>query len=501
MAFNFIEIEKEKGRSIAVFFAAVVLFYFTGVWLACLCVFSAGASLASGRFVIFFPPAAMTHWILAMSFLIGSLHWLFSVHNLIERISAAAGARPIDREDRYHLYLSNIVGEISVAVGGRHIEPRVIPESGLNAFAIADFSGRAVIGVTEGVLCRLNRSQIEAVVAHEAAHIVSGDCLAATVTSSLAEIYEELFASATRDNISEGGQNFNPLAVIMFVVFGFVHGLGTVLRTFVSREREYRADALAVRLTRNPAALAEALYHLSSHWRGEGMRGDRLSSIFMVNPRFDPLDEAQGVIADLFSTHPPVRARIAVLADMAHMTDDELDRMIKEHRRVSPVLSRRVGHTESAAPLSLIAGSAPVAALAGHTARNACPRCASSLMQQDYEGVPVSVCARCGGVLVDQDRLTRILFRQDVEYSEGLLRVCARALERFKNCHVLPRIEPRNAWVITCPECGEKMRREFYAYSYAVEIDRCVRCKKVWFDKDELEILQYLFEHNKELFS
>ncbi|HNQ51182.1 MAG TPA: hypothetical protein PKL03_07065, partial [Candidatus Omnitrophota bacterium] len=150
MAFNFIEIEKEKSRSIAVFFAAVVLFYFIGVWLACLCVFSAGASLTRGRFVIFFPQAAMTYWILAMSFLVGILHWLFSVHNLIERISAAAGARPIDREDRYHLYLSNIVGEISVAVGGRHIEPRVIPESGLNAFAIADFSGRAVIGVELG---------------------------------------------------------------------------------------------------------------------------------------------------------------------------------------------------------------------------------------------------------------------------------------------------------------------------------------------------------------
>lgn len=57
MAFNFIEIEKEKGRSITVFFAAVVLFYFTGVWLAYLCVFSAGASLTRGRFVIFLPSA------------------------------------------------------------------------------------------------------------------------------------------------------------------------------------------------------------------------------------------------------------------------------------------------------------------------------------------------------------------------------------------------------------------------------------------------------------
>jgi heat shock protein HtpX len=497
--FNFIEIEKEKSRVIGVVFCVVVVFYFTGVWLLFFLVESVFMSLVQRQLIFLLPPARMTLWILALSFSIGIIHWLVSIHNLLGKMCAAIDARPIDDQDEYHQYFRNIVNEVSVAIGGIPVEPRVIPSLDLNAFAIADFSGRAIIGVTENILCRLNRNQIEAVVAHEAAHIISGDCLSTTVTSSLGELYEELFESASgciSDSERGDPQLISPF---LWIVFGFVNSLGMLLRSFVSREREYRADALAVRMTRDPVSLAEALSQISRHWRGEGIRGDRLSSIFIVNPRFDPLDETSGFIANIFSTHPPVRKRVAVLADMAHLTEEELVRKLKDSRRISPILSQRIGNSSDPVQFGRITDR-----LQSETdlpGRDECPHCSKALISHEYEGVIVFVCPECGGTLVDQDRLTRILYRQDVVYSPELIHLCQMILADLKTCHMLKAIDPRNAWVISCPACGNKMHREFYAFSYPVEIDRCAVCKKVWFDKNELEILQYLFEHNKELFN
>jgi heat shock protein HtpX len=499
MAFNFIEIEKEKNRLIAVVFIIVVLFYFTGVWLLIFLMKSIFMSLLQGRAAFSLPPARLTFQVLGASFSVGIIHWFVSINRLIDKMSEAVNARPIDEQDEYHLYFRNIVNEVSVAVGGRPLQPRVIPDLDLNAFAIADFDGRAVIGVTEGVLCRLNRTQIEAVVAHEAAHIISGDCLSTTVTSSLGELYEDLVERISNDIADSDADNGpNLIGPFVWLFLGFVNGLGTLLRMFVSRQREFRADALAVRMTRDPLSLAEALHLIGRHWRGAGLRVDRLSSIFIVNPRFDPLDEESGFIADLFSTHPPIRTRIGVLADMAHVSDDELVRKLKDFRRVSPIQSQDAGTSRDFFLTDIGSDRQDIDPYS--FGLFPCPHCGRGLSDRTYEGVVLKVCSECGGVLVHQDRLTRTLFRQDTVYSPQLTYLCQTIMRDFKKHQILKKIHPANAWVITCPECGNKMHREFYAMSYAVEIDRCLNCKKVWFDKNELEILQYLFEHNKELF-
>ncbi|MCU0650898.1 MAG: zf-TFIIB domain-containing protein, partial [Candidatus Omnitrophica bacterium] len=209
-------------------------------------------------------------------------------------------------------------------------------------------------------------------------------------------------------------------------------------------------------------------------------------------------DETNGFVAGIFSTHPPVRSRIAVLTDMAHLSLEDLEHKLKDFRRVSPIMSQRVGAIEGFSPAGWAAD--PIRSQSDINVKNACPKCCKILVSKNYEGVPLSICIDCGGTFVDQDRLTRILYRQDSVYSPELLRLCQLILEDLKASHVLNKIDPRCAWVIDCPACGSKMHHEFYAFSYAVEIDRCLSCKKVWFGKNELEILQYLFEHNKELF-
>ena len=101
--------------------------------------------------------------------------------------------------------------------------------------------------------------------------------------------------------------------------------LSYLLNLFISREREYRADAAAVRMSRNPIALAETLHLLSRSWRGAGFIGSGFEMLCIVNPTATALDESEGFWADLLSTHPPLKKRIDILLAMARVSITELD--------------------------------------------------------------------------------------------------------------------------------------------------------------------------------
>ena len=131
---------------------------------------------------------AESFYVFLTAIFVGACHWSISIHNLVGKILNLMRAQYTDLRDTYHQMFQNIVEEVSVATGGIKIEAVVVPSMAMNAFALSDFNGRHVIGVTEGLLSRLSRSQIEAVVGHEAAHIVSGDCLATTVTTEVRHV-------------------------------------------------------------------------------------------------------------------------------------------------------------------------------------------------------------------------------------------------------------------------------------------------------------------------
>jgi len=98
-------------------------------------------------------------------------------------------------------------------------------------------------------------------------------------------------------------------------------------------------------MTRNPVALAEALHLLSRSWRGAGFIGSGFETLCIVNPVATVLDEREGLIADLLSTHPPLRKRMEILLGMARVSVEELDRKAgsaggtdgrPRHRPISP---------------------------------------------------------------------------------------------------------------------------------------------------------------------
>jgi heat shock protein HtpX len=542
MPFSFIEIEEAKSRVIGFAFAFIAVIYFLTAYLLVLvignCLYFYG--LEGERFGIFFP--SLTHVLYAAlaAFLAAFIHWYFSTNNLLQKLSLAVGADPVDSKDTYHQYFKNIVDEVSVAIGGRKIEPMVIRSSGMNAFALADFEGRAVIGVTEGLLARLNRQQIEAVVGHEAGHIASGDCLNTTVLCSLSEIYEESLSGINSGMKHSRGRGSVVLLLIL-VVLSVMQFLSKLLRCFLSREKELRADAVSVRLTRDPLSLAEALKLISGSWRGEGTKGESIESIFIMNPQSNELDEQEGALPDLFSTHPPVKKRVAMLLSMAHLDEKALDEKLKNFRRVSPVAKPEFRtdvtyserkwlvfkDTKWEGPFSIdelrtlswlmpaswvrvegeyqvqLACDDPVLnsmfiKLGERTEGLICPHCKASLQEVSYEGAPVLKCGYCQGVFVGYDKVNRILIREDYIPSEEVIRL-TKIITEAKTDFFPKSPDKNSAWVLDCPKCKRKMRRQFFVYSYPVEVDRCITCSGIWFDKFELEILQYIYQDKKDI--
>ncbi|MDD5681041.1 MAG: M48 family metalloprotease, partial [Candidatus Omnitrophica bacterium] len=191
MALTYTEIEQEKSMRIWIFFIVVLLFYFLIAMIL--------GNVTKAFFVLNGGTADKTHplltqkellYIILFAFAAAVIHAVYSVSNAMPLITRNLDARNIDISDKYHERLKQIVDEVNVATGSKYnITPIVIPTVAMNAFAISDHRRNAVIGVTEGLLSKLNRQQLEAVVAHECGHIVSGDSFQTTVGCALFRIY------------------------------------------------------------------------------------------------------------------------------------------------------------------------------------------------------------------------------------------------------------------------------------------------------------------------
>jgi heat shock protein HtpX len=321
MPLTFIDIERRKNWMILVFFLMLLALY-AGTCFALTAPFLprvAGRPSTDGL-------RNFRYAVLGAAVLLSALHILLAGYDAAAAMVRRLGARPPDPEDEVHRRLLNVMQEIHVVTGGRStIECVVIPSLSLNALAASDLRGRSIIGITEGLLSRLNRQQLEGVIAHEAQHILSGDCLETTVAASLFGGLSSLIEKSS-DSSQTG-----VIPPVLWPAWALVK-IGQLLNLFISREREYRADAAAVRMTRDPLALAETLHLLSRSWRGAGFIGSGFEMICIVNPVATALDETEGFWADLFSTHPPIRKRIDLLLAMAHADSTVFTAKAREDR-------------------------------------------------------------------------------------------------------------------------------------------------------------------------
>jgi heat shock protein HtpX len=592
---NFYEVQKSKRAKSFFLFGAVLVFHFVAIGLIALAlVLSIGFLVAGGML------SSPNFWLrfllfdLAAATVAAVLHFLDARKNgpryILKRLQAAVP----DPSDRYHKQFLNTLDEIRIAAGLPRVNGYVLPSFAVNSLALIEADRTPAVAVTEGLLAEGTRDELQAVAAHELAHIARGDAFYLTLVCSLANIFEKLrealepepddlraACAAGTDPHARGGTP-GLLYVAVWLSALVMH----LLSMLISRERELLADAAAVELCRSPESLARAIYKAQVKNSFIGDFSLTYTPLFIVPP--DARDVPDNLAGRIFNSHPPFMKRLRVLAAMAHKTPGEIIADVRESDKArgeargvihsfeeiqkrqldlfpgfgegpwpGPGTAAPPGAAETAALPTKAPGLPPddariwllssnlpgrwegpftTAELICHPRfsavmliknthegveararefpqvrvalsnlarkkplepgrRGLCPRCRVPLSETFYEGVAVAACRQCAGKLVDMAGVDRIVARREVTFSEDLAAKARAFRERvLLNPLKKQKINISVTEEIPCPACGYRMVPRPYNYQYFVPVDKCLSCSKIWFDSDELEILQILIE-------
>jgi len=231
-----------------------------------------------------------------------------------------AGARAIQQSD--NPYLFRMVENLSITAGLPMPKLFIIPGAQINALATGRDPQHASIAVTVGALERLENEELEGVLAHELSHIGNRDILISTVVVVLAgvvTIMADWFMRMSffggmrgRDNDREGG---NGIGLIIALAAAILAPLAaTLLQLAISRKREFLADASGALLTRYPDGLANALEKIAVDGNTLPKTSNATAHLYISNPF--RAKQAGNWLAKMFSTHPPIQERIAILRGM-----------------------------------------------------------------------------------------------------------------------------------------------------------------------------------------
>ncbi len=257
---------------------------------------------------------------------------VFGIMNLVAYaqgdsiLLSVAGARKIKRED--HPRLWNVVEEMQIASGlAKMPDIYIIDDAALNAFATGRDINHASVAITSGLLQKLNRDELQGVIAHEIGHVKNRDVMLMAWCSVLLGtiVILSYFGSrmmmfggmsgggrrSSRDNKSGGGGAEALIMVLALVLMILAPIFAQLIYFAVSRKREYLADASSALYTRNPEGLASALEKLSISTIPVKNANKATAPMYIVNP-FRGKN-----LSDLTSTHPSLQERIHILRAMA----------------------------------------------------------------------------------------------------------------------------------------------------------------------------------------
>lgn len=229
-------------------------------------------------------------------------------------VLAMTGAKPIAKQDNPELY--RIVENLCITAGLPLPKIYIINEDQPNAFATGRDKNHAVVAVTRGLLERLERAELEGVISHELAHIGNKDMLLQTISVTLVgfvAILSDWFLRMSfwggygkRERRGGGG-----ILILLGILTAILAPLAAQLIHFaISRKREFLADATGALITRYPEGLARALEKISQYPYSMKAASNATAHLFIANPF------RATKIANLFSTHPPIEARIKALREI-----------------------------------------------------------------------------------------------------------------------------------------------------------------------------------------
>jgi heat shock protein HtpX len=236
-------------------------------------------------------------------------------------VLAASHAQAVTHDDEPQLY--NVVEEMSIASGNPMPKIYVINDSAPNAFATGRNPERSSIAVTSGLLAKMNREELQGVVAHEMSHVRNYDILFATLVgimvgaiALMADFFLRWSFFGGNRRSSDGNNGILGLVmVVLALVLAILAPIAArMVQLAISRKREYLADASAVELTRNPMGLASALQKIADDTEQLEVANRATAHLFIAQPIKKFSDKKRG----LFDTHPPIGERIAILMAMAH---------------------------------------------------------------------------------------------------------------------------------------------------------------------------------------
>jgi Zn-dependent protease with chaperone function/Zn-finger nucleic acid-binding protein len=506
---DFYELQRRQKRRSILVLAVLVVFYFLAIGIVALAAFLSFGALAAPRWLSASSLMRLLLWVLGVALLIAVFHYYdarkFGAAFIMKRLEAQ---KP-DLSDRYHKQLADTVEEMRIASGLPQVRPYVIPSFAVNSMALIEKDGTPAVGVTEGLLADCTRDEMQAVAAHELAHVSRGDAFYVTLVCSLANFLERLREALvpedTGDENARGGARGGAPPVLIYGALALSSFVMHLLSTLLSREREILADAAASEIGRNPAALARALYkaHLKSSFVGDFSL--TYSPLFIIAPALSS-DEEEGFWSRLLNSHPPLMKRIRLLAQQVRLRPAQVIDQVREEQREreeARTLVRSRAEVPASTPMETGMGGGPApgrrapipAQTAVAKALNRCPRCRALLVDTFYEGVGVRACASCGGKLVPYSGLDRIILRREVTFSKALAAKAA-SFRQEVTLNPVKRQRVREKFLpgLCCPGCGQRMLARPYNYQYFVPVDKCLDCHKIWFDADELELLQILVE-------
>jgi heat shock protein HtpX len=213
--------------------------------------------------------------------------------------------------------LRNIVDTLAIGLGVPSPKLFVIEDSAPNAFATGRDPTPASVAVTRGLLDKLDRTELEGVLAHEMSHVVNRDIrvmlLVTVLVGSVALISDWMLRSMRfggRRRGRDGGAGVIALIAIVLAILTPI--IATLIQLAVSRQREYLADASGALLTRYPPGLANALRKISSDTEPLEVANKATASLYIANP----LKDRPQFMDSLFDTHPPIAERIKRLEAM-----------------------------------------------------------------------------------------------------------------------------------------------------------------------------------------
>lgn len=262
------------------------------------------------------PQQAITYLLIGLTI---SLVQIFISYFFSHKIVlSSTSAKVIDRNNQQYSNIYSMLENLSIGAGLPTPKLAIIPTNAINAFATGRNRKKGIVALTQGMINKLSKREVEGVIAHELAHIKNNDIRLMSIAAVLVGTIALLVEFASR-SIWFGNNNDSrdTRSGIIYLVVGLIAVIlapiiAQIMKMAISRKREYLADATAAKITRDPEGLALALESIASDNTEFEKAHTNTAHMFIYNP----LRNKSKHLRNLFSTHPPIEERIKILRSL-----------------------------------------------------------------------------------------------------------------------------------------------------------------------------------------